>query len=62
MMRLVFGVDVAVIIKKQPDMADNSPVCKDMAGLKAFLDSLPSPQLATFKEIVKKFNQFLNLN
>ena len=49
--RRVFNVAVAVIKRKHPDIPDSSPDVKLIAGRKAFLDFLPSPQLMTEKEL-----------
>ena len=45
--RLVAGVAVAVIMRKDPDSPESSPLIMDIAGLNAFLESLARPQLAT---------------
>ena len=51
--RLVAGVAVAVIMRKDPDSPESSPLIKDIASLNDFLESLARPQLAT--EIIMNF-------
>ena len=57
--RIVFGVAVAVIIKREPSNPLSSPVDNSIAGLKACLDPLVKPQLATNRNIVKKLSNRL---